>query len=57
MKLLNVLVFRLALTLNEHGLKMPILTTTLFGPQFSLSQHFEQRNCSLPRFFHMTHIS
>ena len=53
-KLCNILIFRLALALNEHGLKMPISTTTLFGPQFSFSQHFEQRNCSLPRFLHDT---
>jgi len=35
MKLCNigVLFFRFALALNEHGLKMPILTTTLFGPK------------------------
>jgi len=34
MKLCNIglLVFRLALALNVRGLKMPILTTTLFGP-------------------------
>jgi len=43
MKLYNILIFRLALALNEHGLKMPILANTLFGRQISLSQHFEQR--------------
>jgi len=32
---------RLALALNKHGLKMPVLATTLFGPQFSVSQHFD----------------
>jgi len=31
---------------------MPILTTTLLNPQFSFSQHFEQSNCSLPRFLY-----
>jgi len=51
MKSCNILNFRLALALNERGLKMPVLTSTLFGLQFSFSQHFEQRNCSLPRFF------
>jgi len=25
--------------------------SALFGPQFSFIQHFEQRNCTLPRFF------
>jgi len=55
-KLYN-LIFRFALALTEHGLKMPVLTNTLFGPQFSFSHHFEQRNCSLLRFFCMTHIS
>jgi len=45
---------RLALAFTKHGLKMPVLVTTLFGPQFSFSEHFEQRNCSLPRFFCMT---
>jgi len=53
-KLCNILIFRIALALNDHGLKMPILTTTLFGPQFSFNQHFEQRNCSLPRFLYGT---
>jgi len=46
----TVLIFHLAIALNKHGLKMPALPNTLFGPQFSFSQHFEQRNCSLPRF-------
>jgi len=32
-------IFRLALALNKHGLKMPVLANTLFGPQFSISQH------------------
>jgi len=34
MKLCNigVLIFSLALARNEHGLKMSILATTLFGP-------------------------
>jgi len=50
MKLYNILIFRLALALNEHGLKMPILANTLFDRQISLSQHFEQRNCNVPRF-------
>jgi len=52
MKLYNILIFRLALALNEHGLKMPILANTLFGLQISFSQHFEQRNCILPRFWY-----
>jgi len=41
MKLRNILIFRLALALIGHGLKMPILATSLFGPQFSISQHFD----------------
>ena len=45
------LIFLFALALTKHGLKMPVLANTLFGPQFSSSQHFEQRNCSLIRFF------
>jgi len=40
MKLYNMLIFRLALALNKHGPKMPVLANTLFGPQFSISQHF-----------------
>jgi len=28
--------------------------SALFGPQFSFVQHFEQRNCSLPRFLYDT---
>jgi len=55
-KLCNISIFRLALAFNEHGLKMPILTTTFFGPQFSFSQYFEQRNCSLHRFLYDTHF-
>jgi len=46
--------FRLALAPNEHELILTILATTLFGPQFSFSQHFEQRNCSLLRFLYDT---
>jgi len=46
--------FRLALALNEHGLKMPVLANTLFYPQFSFSQHFEKCDCSLPRFLYDT---
>jgi len=34
MKLHKILIFRLARTLNEHGLKMPILANTLFGRYF-----------------------
>jgi len=53
MKLYNILIFRLVFVLNKHGMKMPVLPNTHFGPQFSISQHsfwlFEQRN--LPRFF------
>jgi len=41
MKLCNILIFRLALALNKHGLKMPVLANTLFGLQFSISQHFD----------------
>jgi len=52
MKLCNIFIFRLALALNKHGLKMPILANTLFGPQIYFSQHLEQRNCSLPRFLY-----
>jgi len=49
-KLYN-LIFRFALPLSKHGLKMPVLANTLFCPQYSVSHHFEQRNCSLLRFF------
>jgi len=52
--LYNVLIFRLALALNEHGLKMPVLANTLFGPQFSFIQHFEQHNCCLALFLYDT---
>jgi len=52
--LYNILIFLLALALNKHGLKMPVLANTLFGPHFTISQHFEQRNCSLPRFLYDT---
>jgi len=41
MKLYNILIFRLAVALIGHGLKMPILATSLFGPQFFVSQHFD----------------
>jgi len=50
MKLYNILILCFSLALNEHGLKMTILANTLFGPQISFSQYFEQRNCSLSRF-------
>jgi len=33
----NILIFRLALALNKHGLKMPVLTNTLLDQQFSFS--------------------
>jgi len=46
--------FRLALALSRHGLKTPVFVNTLFGPQHFLSQCFEQRNCSLPRFLYNT---
>jgi len=52
--LCNILIFRLALALNEHVLKMPIFTTTLVGLQFSFSQHFEQCNCRWPRLLYDT---
>jgi len=40
--LLNtILIFRLVLTLNKHGLKILVLVNTLSGPQFSISQHFD----------------
>jgi len=55
-KVIN-LIFRLALALNKHGLKMPVMANTLFGSQFSFCQHFEQLNCSLLRFFCMTYSS
>ena len=45
------LIIRFALALSKHALKMPVLANTLFGSQFSFSQYFEQRNCSLLRFF------
>jgi len=40
-KLYNILIFRLPLALNKHRLKMPVLANTPFGPQFSISQHFD----------------
>jgi len=33
-KLYNILIFRLALALNKHGLKMPALANKLFGHGF-----------------------
>ena len=57
MKLYSLLIFRLALDPNEHGLKMTVSATILFGPQFSFIQHFEQCNCSLYLVFCMTHSS
>jgi len=36
-----MLIFRLLLALNKHGLKMPILANTLLDQQFSISQHFD----------------
>jgi len=44
MKLYHILILRLALALYENELKISILTTSLFGPQFAFSQRFEQRN-------------
>jgi len=44
MKLCCILILRLALALNENELKILVLGTTLFGPKFAFSQHFEQRN-------------
>ena len=52
-KLYN-LIFRFALAFSKHRLKMPVLALTLFGPQFSFSQQFEQRKCSLLRFLYGT---
>ena len=40
-KLYLILIFHLALALNKHRLKMPVLANTLFGPQFTISQHFD----------------
>jgi len=34
MKLYNILIFCLALDLNKHGLKMPVLANKLFGHDF-----------------------
>jgi len=34
MKLYNILIFRIALALNKHGLKMLVLTNKLFGHDF-----------------------
>jgi len=45
-----MLIFRVALAFSEHGLKMPVLANTLFGPQFHFNQNFEQRICRSPRF-------
>ena len=41
MKLYKILIFRLALALSGNQLQMPVLASTLFGPQFSISQHFD----------------
>jgi len=52
----NVLIFCLALALNEHGLKVPVLANTLFSPHFSFSQHFEQWSCNLLCVLYDTHF-
>jgi len=44
----NILIFCLALALNEHELKVPVLANTLSSPHFIFSQHFEQWSCILP---------
>jgi len=44
LKLYNIQFFWLALALSKHWLKMPVLASTLFGPQFSFSQHFDVSN-------------
>jgi len=41
MKLYNILIFRFALALNKHGLKISVLANTPFSPRFSISQHFD----------------
>jgi len=43
-KLHNIQIFRLSLALSKHWLKMPVLANTLFGPEFSFSQHFDFLN-------------
>jgi len=43
MKLHKILIFRLARTLNEHGLKMPILANTLFGGQHTFWPIFSKK--------------
>jgi len=53
-KVIKYIIFHFTLALSKHGLKMPILATTLFGPKLSFSQYFEQRNCSLARFLYDT---
>jgi len=59
MKLYKIIIFRLALALNKHRLKLPVLANTLFGPQFSISQHFDFLNSATAAclIFCMTHSS
>ena len=37
----KITIFCLVLALSKHQLRMPILANTLFGPQFSITQHFD----------------
>jgi len=37
-----MLIFRPGFAFSKHaGMKMPVLANTPFGPQFSISQHFD----------------
>jgi len=52
-------IFHLALALNKHRLKTPVLLNTLFGPKFSISQYFDflSNVTAANLFFCMTHSS
>jgi len=54
----SILIVRIALALNKHGLEMPVLANTLFGPQFSFSQHWIFSNATAAYLvFYMTRSS
>ena len=58
-KVIHILIFRLALALSKHELKISVLANTLLGPHFSFSQHFDfLSNVTTAYFvFCMTHSS
>jgi len=56
MKLYNILIFRIALALNKHGLKMTVLANKLFGHDF-LSVNILSNVTPAYLIFCMTHIS